>query len=617
MTHTAQKMGLVQACRLPQAWSGKAAWRVLEVGGHHGADFLQAWNAWRLDPDRCRMLHYVVIVAGSAPFAPPSPTPHDPLADATAELAQQCWGLLPGIHRLSFDAGQVLLTVCVGDAATFLRHQAWQFDSIFWNTSDSAHGLQVQSTSVKAIARCCATQALLVVRGTAPPSTKDLAECGFSLDEHPPAPLPGNPTLGYRYAPAWHVHAPRVPLRPPNLRPARCLVIGAGLSGASVAASMARRGWQVAVLDAADAPAAGASGLPVGLFAPNLSPDDNLVARISRAGVRATWQQCARSLKSGVDWLASGVLERRPPHKPGMPLGWRTDGDDPHGPAADWVHRATTAQAMAAGLTSGEQAVQHVRAGWIKPARLVNALLAEAGVQFAGHGKAVQLHWQPTAHHDAAAPGLWCALDPDGALLGQAERVVVACGPASNAVLQSAGLEPLPLNAIRGQMSWGLQEGINTLPATPVNGHGALIAQVPVDGGLAWHAGSTFERGRSQLPVPLPEQATGHTQNFENLQALLPAAARTLANTFARGAPALRHWAGVRCTVPDRLPLVGPVAPDTHPGLWVCTGMGARGLSRAVLCGELLAAQMHGEPLPLELRLAEAMAPQRFRPHPA
>jgi len=39
----------------------------------------------------------------------------------------------------------------------------------------------------------------------------------------------------------------------------------------------------------------------------------------------------------------------------------------------------------------------------------------------------------------------------------------------------------------------------------------------------------------------------------------------------------------------------------------LCTGMGSRGLSFAALCAELLAAQLHGEPLPVESQLAKAI----------
>lgn len=614
MNHAKAVLGLPDACLLPQAWSGRSAWRMLEVRGTSAARFLQTWYAWRNDPHRCRMLHYVVIVGDHTDFIASEYASGDPLAVLANELLQQSWGLLAGLHRLAFDAGQVLLTVCVGEAASFLRQQTWRFDSIFWQISATSHSAESPIHTLKSLARCSAKHALLVASGATSPPPKDLAECGFFIAENLQLPDGINTAWAYRYTPTWQAREVRSAPRAKTVSPGRCIVIGAGLSGAAAAASLARRGWRVTVLDAAGAPAAGASGLPVGLFVSNLSADDNLVARISRAGVRATQEQCAQLLKPGVDWLDSGVLERRPTGKPGLPRSWSTGTGVSDGAAADWAFTTSAEHAVAAGLSAGSQAVQHVRAGWIKPERLVRALLAQPGVSFQAHGQVQQLQWRQGQEGDTNTRGLWCAIGPDGTLLGEAELIVVACGPASSALLQTAGIHALPLNAIRGQLSWGMQDGTTTLPNHPVNGHGALIAQVPVDGGLAWHAGSTFERECAHLPVSTQEQARGHAINFENLQALLPAAADALAPTFAQGSPALRHWAGVRCTVPDRLPLVGPVAPDTHPGLWLCTGMGARGLSRAVLCGELLAAQWHGEPLPVESRLAAAMAANRFRP---
>jgi tRNA 5-methylaminomethyl-2-thiouridine biosynthesis bifunctional protein len=59
----------------------------------------------------------------------------------------------------------------------------------------------------------------------------------------------------------------------------------------------------------------------------------------------------------------------------------------------------------------------------------------------------------------------------------------------------------------------------------------------------------------------------------------------------------------VRCATVDRRPLLAEMA----GGLWVCTAMGSRGLTFAPLCAELLAARLHGEPLPLESKLAQAL----------
>jgi len=69
----------------------------------------------------------------------------------------------------------------------------------------------------------------------------------------------------------------------------------------------------------------------------------------------------------------------------------------------------------------------------------------------------------------------------------------------------------------------------------------------------------------------------------------------------------------VRCAAPDRRPVVGPIDPQALPGLCISTALGARGLTNALLCGELLAAQVHAEPLPLEAKVAQALAAQRLR----
>ena len=74
----------------------------------------------------------------------------------------------------------------------------------------------------------------------------------------------------------------------------------------------------------------------------------------------------------------------------------------------------------------------------------------------------------------------------------------------------------------------------------------------------------------------------------------------------------VRAWAGLRCTLPDRLPAVGPVNPDRLPGLHLCAGMGARGISLSVLSGELMAARLEGEPLALDVSLAHRLAASRF-----
>src|SRR5256885_9070938 len=46
-------------CGLPAAWADAPQWRILETGFGFGLNFLVAWEAWKADPRRPRLLHFV------------------------------------------------------------------------------------------------------------------------------------------------------------------------------------------------------------------------------------------------------------------------------------------------------------------------------------------------------------------------------------------------------------------------------------------------------------------------------------------------------------------------------------------------------------------------------
>ena len=129
------------------------------------------------------------------------------------------------------------------------------------------------------------------------------------------------------------------------------------------------------------------------------------------------------------------------------------------------------------------------------------------------------------------------------------------------------------------------------LPATPVNGNGSFVHHIASPEGPAWFAGATYDRLNDQAEL----LDADHAENLERLRALEPATAEALAPIFQSGQ--VRGWAGVRCGVHDRLPMTGRV-PNAPEGLYMNTAMGSRGLTLGLLCGELLAAQWHGEPCP-------------------
>jgi tRNA 5-methylaminomethyl-2-thiouridine biosynthesis bifunctional protein len=522
--------------------------------------FLATWHAWTLDPQRPTHLHVLarcqnaesvlaacraatgtnVAPIGLEPATAAYPSQgkvSNTLADFAHQVADQCWGLLPGMHRLRFAQGHVTLTLCIGDSPEFAE----------------------------------------------------------LLRQHPTGPC-----------------QPPAHLGPHNAR--TVTVIGSGISGAGTARALAERGWQVTVLDAGNAPAAGASGLPVGVIAPHTSHDDSAVSRLTRAGVRLMRHNLQTWLIQGTDWAPTGVLERRLPGKTrrgGVPLSWLNEDSQQ---AQDWTYPAPP--------PAPDDAYWHAKGAWLRPAQLVHTLLDHPNIRWQGHAKADALKYVTRHPHGTPSndethnSATWQVLQGD-TVLATSARVVIAAGPGSAALVANAttdGSSPR-INPLRGQISWGLMADVPhhaPLPTTPVNGNGAFVHSVPTASGPAWFVGSTYDRLQTEALL----RNSDHAENLERLNALHPATAATLAPLFATvgsTAPRVQGWAGVRCGVHDRLPMTGRVhnAPE---GLYMNTAMGSRGLTLGLLCGELLAAQWHGEPLPIEARLVKFLEATRFKP---
>ena len=543
----------------------------LEIGACDSKHFLRAWQSWLANPQHPRMLHYVAICGNGF-----QNTCNDAdLKQLAEQLSAQLWGLLPGFHRLVFEGGQVLLTVCVGDLQTLLKQQQFEADSVLLNTA-ALTGLDTLYT-VKAIARLCkrgtvfsASHSDLALQAALHMSLK---QCGFDIRQQD--------GLQAVYNPAWRSKNPLV-----AVQPGTCIVVGAGLAGAAVASSLARRGWAVTVLDAASHPASGASSLPAGLLVPHTSPDDSPLSRLSRCGVRITLQQARAVLKHGTDWGHTGVLQRDlEGDSLNLPSAWALDQPQ----ASDWCYSASTKTLTAADLPPDSPALWHAQAGWVKPAALVTAWLAAPGIAWRGGASVAQLKY---------TSGGWQVLDSTGELLAQADMVVLSAGYESQALATAAGAIPPDLQAIRGQVTLGLQTDLNQLAPFPINGNGGFIPNITTPDGPRWLMGASYERDAKQPTIKQQD----HADNLSHLQTLLPQAADDLTPQFSEGHA--QGWAGIRCATPNRLPLVMPL---DGTGLWLCTGMGSRGLSFAALCAELLAAQVHGEPLPVDRRLAQAM----------
>lgn len=550
------------------------------------------------------MLHYVALcdapcTAQDLRHVALNQSQYAGLADT---LSQRWFGLLPGFHRFLLNGGQVVLTLCVGERLSLLRAQQFQADAV--ELALPRCNAAELTWCLKALARCCRRGTTFT---TLPMDANDqstlqvaLRQSGFRVETVVvPTNQPDRRSLAGQFDPPWVLQNTRQNVATTALSVGRCAVIGAGLAGASVAAALARRGWQVQVLDQADAPAAGASGLPVGLVVPHVSSDDCALSKLSRAGVRLMLQQAGDLLELNRDWAPSGVLERQIGGTPQCPATW-----PPAGQAwFDSFDKPDGSDALGEGIW-------HHQGAWIKPAALVKAWLKQPGIGLRTHAKVVNL---------CQLKDGWSLLDDVGQVLCHADCVVFANAAGAFDLLHKIkhtthylqGLEPhLPkTQGMRGMLNWGWHDAFANaaspaFSAFPVNGSGSMMPYIPMQneqGGAAWFMGSSYQPDTQPERGDLANQAL----NFEHLQLLLPQLAAQLAPQFA--SHELHCWKGTRCVTQDRMPAVGPLTHAAQPSLWLCAGMGSRGLSFSVLCAELLAARLCGEPWPVEARLARLL----------
>ena len=556
------------------------------------------------------MLHYVGVLSvteakhlQTALLADTAAANITDAANLRGNLAAHCFGLLPGFHRILLEESQLSLTLCVGELSDALAKQEMQVDCLMATTPDQP----LDKWQLKALARCCRRGTQIYFSSDTIANPALLMDAGFALqtDDSAATELESN-TLHAVYDPRWQLRSNRRGSALP-VKVGRCAVIGAGIAGASVARALAERGWRVDVYDAQPTCAGGASGLPLGLVVPHHSADDSPRSRLSRSGTRLTLQHAGRLLQTGQDWNSGGVLELRVnaadlADVEAEVLSHAADQQNPTG----WSSRMQLGEA---------QGLWHPHAAWIKPARLVQQWLSHAHLQF--HGEA-------RVHTLQRAQAQWLLHNAQGAELGRADLVVFAnafgCAevlaqmaadmPSDIAWLPGVQHKLQSLQAMQGTLSMGPCPSGNleaAFPPFPVNGHGSFVSNVPDAQGPQWYAGSTFQID----PVQHADLASEHAINLKKLQALLPAAAQMLSAQFDNGQ--VRAWQGTRCITHDRLPLVGPIEESPSPTLWLCAGMGARGLSFSALCAELLAAWLGGEPLPIESNLAKLLATNRLQ----
>ena len=606
-------------CGLPEAWKNRDRFALFELGFGTGLNVLAAWRAWK----RVRLPHaqlhistleaYPLAKADAARALAQFPE----VADLAARLLERWPVRAYAPQRLWFPDDGVSLTVHIGEAETILAGLAGEFDAWFLDGFAPARNAAMWSPEVfRQIARLSAPDARLATFTVAGDVRRGLQAAGFSVEKRPgfgakrerlEAVLGPTLSLAERVvresAPGEErsdkqalvrLNAPPPPAPSPQGRgggvlypyapshPKRVAIVGAGIAGASVALALTRRGVEAVVLEAARELGAGASGNPAGLVMP----------RLDRGGVLREFHLAAY-LHAVAAYEELGVFER-------CGVEQLLDADDEA--LGDLIADPPLPEDWFKGLANG--AALHVRAGVVRPRQATEAMLEGARVLFESPVETLE-----------QADGGWVLRAPDQRALLKADAVVLACGAA---LTKFGPARFLPLTLSRGQIEWGASAA---LLRAKVRGSYAA----PFDGGVLF--GATFDKVNDGA-APAPD-VDSRRRNLEALRALAPEIADGVSEA------SLRSRAALRVTTPDRAPVAGllpdaerwlaqyaPLAhgrkietdapPPAHDGVYVIGGLGARGLTNAPLLGEIIAAEMCGEPTLLSQIARDAIHPARF-----
>lgn len=567
----------------PERWRGRERFTVLELGFGFGLSFLLTWQAWREDPGRCARLDFVSVE--KHPFSAPDlallHARHPALAPLARALCDAWPMLLPGLHRMEFEQGRVVLTLALGDVGEVLPQLEARADAVFLDGFSPAKNPQMWSAqAMRQVARLCAPGAIAATWSVAATVREHLGAAGFEIEKRPGFARKGE-MLVARLGPRAVRRTPERPVR-------KALVVGAGIAGAAVCERLCARGWEIALIERHRAPAAEASGNPAGAFHPVLTPDDSLLARLARAAflhALRSWRRLA-----DVEWSECGLLQLA------------EDDEEAETqrrslaailPPAEYARLVDAAQASAiAGVRLAAGGFLYPHAGWVNPRSACEAWLARCGGRLSARLGAEVASLERAGGH-------WIARGADGAPIAAAPVAVLA--NAANAA-RLAPQAQVPLRRVRGQAT--LVPPIAGLKAVVLRGGMAL----PAIGGRSL-VGSTYD---VEDDDPRP-RAESNAANLARLERIIPGAAAGL------DPAALEARVGFRATVRDRMPLVGALgtgagaASDAGaPGLHGAFGYGSRGYLWAALCAELLASMLEGDPLPVERDLAAAVAPRRF-----
>ncbi|BBB25214.1 bifunctional tRNA (5-methylaminomethyl-2-thiouridine)(34)-methyltransferase MnmD/FAD-dependent 5-carboxymethylaminomethyl-2-thiouridine(34) oxidoreductase MnmC [Amphritea japonica] len=590
-----------------------------ETGFGTGLNFLTTWLLWKSSSTNSSSLHFI-----SAEKYPLSKNDLTRALSAWPQLKHEAGQLLTqypelnsGFHQLRFDGGRVVLTLMFGDVVDCYRQLNVKVDAWFLDGFSPAKNpgmwtpelFQLMAYHSKSNTTFATFSCARVVRD-------GLTQAGFIINKKPGFGLKremlsgtfsGTPmqTNNKEKTPSWFS------LPPKHTSDKTALIIGAGVAGCSTARSLAQRGWKVTLVDRHSAIATEGSGNRQGALYAKLPVEPIPASRFHLSGFLYSSNFLKQNLADRPDiWSPCGLLQLASSEKERLKHRKLADSGNYPDSIVRFVEQDKASEL--AGITVNNSGLFFPEAGWATPPLLCKWLTEHPNITIK-----TSTHIAKLEHKE----NNWTAFTKENQTLSAS--IVVVASAADSTLLEQ--LKQLPVQKIRGQVSL-TQSNIQAPPLNTVLCSQGYISPSK-EGRFCF--GATFDLKDEATDI----RESGHQHNLTKIAEMAPELANTLQQYHTDNS--LTGRVGFRCASPDKLPMIGAVPvyeafvedyaqlrhdakkaidtpPKHYPGLYANLAHGSKGLISGPISGEIIAAMLENEPLPIEKELIDILNPARF-----
>lgn len=631
--------------------------RIAETGFGSGLNFLATAQHWLATASIGAQLHFISFEKHPMTLADLSQAhqAYPELKQAADALQAGYPFLMPGWRDVWMFEGRVRLTLWFGDVLKGLPEcdatlgsqvDAWFLDGF----SPSKNPEMWQPGLFKQMSRLSHAQTTFSTFTSASAVRRGLQAAGFAVQKANGFGKKREMCFGHLEQVRSHHHKAPWFSRPKPIKPGTAMVVGAGLSGASVAYQLAQAGWEVTVLEQQSEVATEASGNLAGMVYPFITADWNRRSQFYLQGLEAT-------LRTVLPWLTTGEVEGA---LEGIVQLFVTETSLERAQTcltqiglpetlAVWMTASDLGEKVGGTVTA--PGLFYPQGGWLNPVSVVQRCLQHPKICVERSQTVNTIERSLESESNQA----WSVVTQSTDLMKQqvwrADVVVVATGGLSTELNAQLGL---PIRPVKGQVTHLSAEQQCYALQYPVT-HGGYSS--PCGDGRAV-TGATFEAPCLSKVL----KAEGHLSNVTTAQNSLPEwlkpevhanLARAAATDSELDKKRGRNWGNQLDKKPqsetdkvsgriafrpmtlDHLPIFGPVADKAwlqeayvskshtqavyhspeqryQHGLYLSNGHGARGLISVFLAAESILADLQGQAPVQPLSLYHATHPARF-----